>query len=249
MQRAIWTLVLLPFCVLPLALLGLCIRDIADQDHNLATFHPAEAVILSSDVALDHGFHGTVYWPAVTYRYSVDGRPYTSSHIRMTSGTGAGSKSAAQLAAGRYVVGLKYTAWYDPLNPSDACLDRHYQAIGHVGILFLIPFVAVFTLGLGSAVLVQWRSKPSDPNAGSNPGVQPGTSDGAVLSPGWTWPLIAAGAWYAIGTAVIVHYFAWAGRDYDALALGTAVGYALLGLLPLRQGMRGYRMERKAGRD
>ncbi len=96
------------------------------QNDAARRFRPVEAYVVASRVARSSSGSGasrtTSYRPEITYRYTVDGREYTSRTYQFM-GVGQGSQAAATGIVSRYPVGGKVTAYYDPRRPSVAILD------------------------------------------------------------------------------------------------------------------------------
>lgn len=100
------------------------------------TWTPTACVVLSSEVAerTDTEPYGnttrsyTVYEPAITYQYTVDGEQYTSSTVSL-SGEGTRDASAVEAIVARYPVGAERSCLVDPTNPDAAILEHHPRGL------------------------------------------------------------------------------------------------------------------------
>ena len=64
----------------------------------------------------------TTYSPHVRYAYTVNQQPFESERIHF--GSGKTSRKAAEEVIGRYPAGSTVMAYYDPLKPEQAVLER-----------------------------------------------------------------------------------------------------------------------------
>jgi hypothetical protein len=108
----------------------------------------------------------------------------------------------------RFQVGEETTAYYDPQNPTEACLILRPQCILYL--VILLP------AAVASGILGLWpSSRPKSPERKQRRG------------------RLVAALWYLIGLVSAGHYFYLAGADYSGGALALFGGYALLGLIPV----------------
>jgi hypothetical protein len=70
----------------------------------------------------------TRYRPAITFEYVVDGRTFRGQRVSVIEWE-ASPRGVADQVVAEYPVGRKVVVYYDPLNPSDAVLDRTH-AVG-----------------------------------------------------------------------------------------------------------------------
>lgn len=111
-----------------------------EQWHAVETFEPVDAEVVSVRVE-DDGF------PAVTYRYTVEGATYTSNDV--FPGAGRRGGQVAKRSIGTYVEGQTVTAYYDPDDPARSFLVR--QPFYTTPLLTLIVGVWVILFGLYQA--------------------------------------------------------------------------------------------------
>ncbi len=122
---------------------------------------PAQGIVLSSEVKeyRSSGTEGTIqtaFAPLVRYQYTCNGHTYPG--IRITISAGNFSRLKAEQIAARYPVGHTITAFYDPLHPEEAVLEKetsHTQTLKIAGLILL-------ALGIGSfciTTLVFWSEK------------------------------------------------------------------------------------------
>ncbi|TAK11451.1 MAG: DUF3592 domain-containing protein [Anaerolineae bacterium] len=80
--------------------------------------------VVLSRVEVTGGDHASVS-PNVQYTYQVDGQPFQAAVVRAGDQFMAIRKSGeAYKITDRYPVGAQVTVYYNPANPSDACLER-----------------------------------------------------------------------------------------------------------------------------
>ena len=100
----------------------------------------------------------TTYSPLIKYRYSVNGKEYTSKRYTYAAGSTSDYDYAADVVA-RYPKGKRITVYYDPADPAESVLSVDVPSHYHFLILFLQPFV-VAGLGLIAACFylpLAWR--------------------------------------------------------------------------------------------
>ncbi len=97
------------------------------QNEAHRRFRPVTAEVVSARVRSTSAGTGssrtTSYIPEIEYRYTVEGRQYTSDKFRFM-GAGHGSYGSAAAVANAYPVGKAIPAYYDPDDPAVAVLDR-----------------------------------------------------------------------------------------------------------------------------
>lgn len=87
---------------------------------SVRSWPSTEGLVTHSDVARDEE-----HWkPDVRYTYSVDGSQFESDSIRFGGAFGTTSRSPAQAVAEQYPAGETVLVFFDPDDPSRACLDR-----------------------------------------------------------------------------------------------------------------------------
>ena len=106
------------------------------QRHKAAASWPqVPGVIEVSEVTANPHFENNLmYQPAIRYRYGAPGGPYTGEKIANTGKLYTKEKEARKIAA-RYPVGATVTVRYNPVDPSEAVLER-----GASGGIWLVCF-------------------------------------------------------------------------------------------------------------
>ncbi|MCA9270730.1 MAG: DUF3592 domain-containing protein, partial [Planctomycetales bacterium] len=117
-------------------------KPILDNANASRDWPSAPGVITRSEVATARSNGKTMYSFDVVYRYSVDGREFTSSNV-FFGGNGSSSHSTgAHKVAARYPRGGKVDVYYDPSEPANAVLEpgAHWQsyAVFGAGLIFLV---------------------------------------------------------------------------------------------------------------
>jgi hypothetical protein len=151
------------------------------------------------------------YEPVIKFRYTVDGREFTS--IDVFPGKFRVGGNLGYFAAGaildRFQVREEVPAYYKAENPAEACLIRRPSHLLYL--VILLPWMAASGL-----IAFLWRS----PN--------PTDIKFKQRKDGWI-----AAIWYLVGLASAGHYFYVAGRDCAGSAVAQFGTYAQLGLIPL----------------
>ena len=133
-----------------LALFGLVFGGIGGtimmrEHRRLTTWLPVEATVLSKSVDRHSDSDGTTYSPIVVYRYSVNGRPYTSSGVLPTKESRSGGW--ARRIVEEYELNRTYTAWHNPADPAQAFLRRSRSIVAailtSIGALLVVVAVLV----------------------------------------------------------------------------------------------------------
>jgi hypothetical protein len=102
----------------------------AREQQRLTTWLPVEATMLSKDVDENSDSDGTTYRPVVVYRYYVNDRPYTSNRVHPIS-QGRSGGWAHRIVA-QYDLNARYTAWYNPADPTEAFLRRSRNIVAPI---------------------------------------------------------------------------------------------------------------------
>lgn len=122
------------------------------EQQRLTTWLPVEATVLSKSVDRHSDDDGTTYSPVVVYSYRVNGRSFRSDRVLPISESRSGRW--ADHIIENYDVNQKYTAWYNPADPSQAFLRRSRSIVAAV-------FTGVGVLLIVIAVVVRQRSASS----------------------------------------------------------------------------------------
>lgn len=89
------------------------------------------------------------YYPSITYRWEIDGAPYTGSRYRLgTTHEKFKTREQATAAAAAFRNGAPIRVYYDPANPSEAVLNRDTSGGVFVPLPIGLLFAAVGWLGL-----------------------------------------------------------------------------------------------------
>jgi len=96
-----------------------------------ATWPTVEGTVTRSEVTTGTSSTGTgarrrsttMYSPAVSYAYKVDGRPFEGDRLGPSGSWSSSDMSEARAEAGRYPVGSKVRVHVNPTDPRDACLQ------------------------------------------------------------------------------------------------------------------------------
>ena len=118
-------LLLLPLLLLPLIVLWFAGRGVLEEHSRLERYRSVPAVVLGTTIEQLPGkaaHRGPTFVPRVVYRYVVDGRVYLGQQVspREVGGTeGWARRHAAEYHAGQHL-----SAYYDPVAPERAFLDR-----------------------------------------------------------------------------------------------------------------------------
>jgi len=152
------------------------------------------------------------YEPVVRYRYEAEGRQFTGANIFPDPVRIGGNLGyfAAKAPLDRFEVGQQTRAYYNPDNPSSACLIRRPS---------MTPYVVVLAPVVVASVLVAVFWRPRRPEFKRR-------------KAGWI-----AAVWLILGLAAATHYFWLAGSEYGGGALTMFALYTQLGLVPLMAAM------------
>ncbi len=208
------------------------------------TYRPVDAVIQSVHVKshTSSGRHGsnTTYSPDIQFSYSVDDHQYQSASALPISESA--SRSWASGIVRQFHKGQQTTARYDPEHPDKSFLVRRYSFMGVMFALFSMPFVFLFTCGLGYAIVSQWVRPTTLPLQGD------GTYElrpSGRLEWMWKFPAIISALWYGLALVVATDYFWRVGREFERIAPIFLSIYGLIGLIPLTIAIRQFRLSRR----
>ena len=114
-------------------------RRVSAKAQQSLSWPSTEGVISHSAVLLQtqqtSGSNNAVTYKAdVAYRYKVRGRDYSSARITLADFSSSGGR--AQGIVNRYPDGAPVTVYYNPVDPSDAVLERGGTA--GIGVLYII---------------------------------------------------------------------------------------------------------------
>jgi len=128
----------------------------AMQRHRAAAGWPqAPATIESSDVVAEQHFKDNLtYRPVIRYRYSAPGGTYVGDKLA-TAGKLYAKEAMARRAVARYPVGATAMARYNPVDPSEAVLER--GASGGIWFALFGMLCWVFPVMAGIAVGLSWQ--------------------------------------------------------------------------------------------
>ena len=120
------------------------------QAEEVKKWPSVKGVVVDSKVVshLDSESNQTMYAPAITYRYKVDGKEFTCSNFGFVNVSYNDGFEAEKIVKS-YPVGKEVTVYYNPKNPYKAVLNKNTTKliyIPHVlgGIFFLIGIILVF---------------------------------------------------------------------------------------------------------
>jgi hypothetical protein len=202
-----------------LSIIGLGAHLVLQQAQQVTALSvPTTAVVLEKRLAVHHqrrsgnrtGSSTTAYEPIVKYRYRVQDRELTSEAIFPDTFRIGGNLGliAARAPLDQFKVGQQTIAYYNPQDPTEACLIR--RPLTHYYAFALLPMIVV------SGLVVVWPVSPSN----------------RALAKRWKARGIAV-AWHTLGIVAATHYFTLAGSNYSGAALALFGLYAQLGLIPL----------------
>ena len=223
LARMMWIILL---AAIPAYLFNMAVQSVLTQHQKICSFKPVQATITSSTVREARPSSGRStpsLRPAIIYRYEVGGRMFESKQLTPVTVTGKGSWAADTVNC--YPAGAITQAYYDPVNPADAFLVRHYSFMPYLfaltTMILLLPLAAVFF----------------NDRELSGPPIR--ANQRRVV-------IYAATLWNCVGLVVCGHYFFAASPDYEWLGvIGSAV-YAAIGCFLIgRTFLLGTRMRRQ----
>jgi hypothetical protein len=124
-----------------------------------------KGVVVDSYVRTAPGSKSTtvVHYPAVQYRYEVEGRRYTGTRIR-TAETGSGDPTEAEETIDYYRAGREVEVSYNPALPSDAMLEPGVSNVERVVLWVGVAFLVVgLTMKITGWRLILRKPKPPEP--------------------------------------------------------------------------------------
>lgn len=110
--------------------LFLLLFGFAQERQALATqtWPSAAGTVVASEVRSftrwKDGVQSTLYTPGITYRYTVNGREYTSDRYSLGAESAWGASRIAEKKVNEYPAGSPVTVYYDPKAPADSVLER-----------------------------------------------------------------------------------------------------------------------------
>ena len=186
-----------------------------------------KAVVQKMWIRQGRAWNGTIYYvPEVEYAYRVGDRVYSST--RLTVLPSRGSKAWAQSILDRYPINKPCTAFYNPDAPSQSILFQGYSFAPYSLIL-----EGGFALVAGAFLIVrslQGRRRGPIMSEGGWFELQAEFSKRQMLFNAHLCTLL----WYAVLLTAGLHYFTQIPPPHPSRAIFTFLGYALLGLIPLR---------------
>ncbi|WP_457640029.1 DUF3592 domain-containing protein [Persephonella sp.] len=127
----------------------------------------SEGVILKSDIKKDSSTVSyDYYYPDVLYRYTVNGKEYTSNRIFLTEI--ASDRKTIEKLVSQFPEGQKVVVFYNPLKPEDSVLKRGYHAgmfiqtlvfFGMLSVFLFTLFFEIIYYGADLSSLAQWVKK------------------------------------------------------------------------------------------
>lgn len=116
---------------------------------------PVPAVVTVSLLLTERPTHNSplAYRPEIHYRYTVDGKTHTASHVRRVEGRSS-HKEGAEAKLAEYPVGKEITAWVNPADHGFAILEHSSRAA-----LYSIWFPCLFMVGGLGMIISALRKK------------------------------------------------------------------------------------------
>lgn len=94
----------------------------------MQTWTPTQGAVIASEVRSytqwKDGIQHTFYTPGITYRFTVNGREYTSDRYSLGAETGWSTSRFAEKKVKEYPAGSPLTVYYNPKAPAESVLDR-----------------------------------------------------------------------------------------------------------------------------
>lgn len=118
--------------ILPLIIIGVLVIFLIRRGNKSKAYREAAqnwptttGEVISSRVTVRRSGNSRTEHPSVVYTYSVNGQAFTGQIVRAGDQFGATRIIGdAQRIVERYSPGSRVTVFYNPLNPSEACLER-----------------------------------------------------------------------------------------------------------------------------
>jgi len=116
---------------------------------------PVPAAITVSLLLTERPTHNSplAYRPEIHYRYTLDGKTHTASHVRRVEGR-TSHKEGAEARLEAYPVGKEVTAWVNPADHDFAVLEHSTRAA-----LYSIWFPCLFMIGGLGMIISALRKK------------------------------------------------------------------------------------------
>lgn len=106
------------------------------------------------------------FYPAITYRWTVDGRSYQGSRYSLGEAhDDYPERAEAEQAAATYPAGGPIAVFYDPADPASAVLDRSQQGGAFVPLPLGLLMLAIGVFGLKKLPQIQAAAAHADPVA------------------------------------------------------------------------------------
>jgi hypothetical protein len=155
--------------------------DLRSSSIESARWTEVAGTIVSSTVQVQRG-KSTTYWPEITYRYEVDGRPFSGHRPLFSSHT---SESTAYDLVDRYRPGNSAIVWIRPGDPSTSVLVRQsWNDWFSVGLLLLLGTafgVLTATSTVASVFAIRTALRSDDPRPPETPLEDVEARGGAVV--------------------------------------------------------------------
>jgi len=193
------------------------------QHRKIVSYLPVEATVISSRVVVRRSSKSTSYAPAVVYRFTAKGRDWQGRDVFPIGQSG--SRSWAAGVAASYRAGRKTQAYYDPANPVNSFLIRHYSFFPYIFFLLGMGFSSA-----GVAILIGRGSpakKPAQPIEGVSGWYEVAAT--STIADRRRAALIGTILWGALGVASIGHYFFCAEPPYETTAYVFSSIYGAVG--------------------
>jgi Protein of unknown function (DUF3592) len=98
---------------------------------------PTDCDVIGSRVAAS----GRTARADIQYRYSVDGRPYTSNRYNFIPG--ATNDSTVDATVQQYAPGTRFQCYVDPADPTEAVINRDVTGWYYLGLVFFAAFAGI----------------------------------------------------------------------------------------------------------
>ncbi|MBI5684785.1 MAG: DUF3592 domain-containing protein [Verrucomicrobia bacterium] len=214
------------FTLIPLLFMGVGIGGVWHQHRKITSFLPVRATVISAEVQSHTSSKGsTSCSPEVRYSYEVSGRTFSGDKA-LPLGI-SGDRGWVEEIVKRCRPGKTREAYFNPADPADSFLIKHYSFFPYFFVLFPLIFLAV-AAGVGFGM----RSRTIPPPAAQSDGwfeVKPAFS---VAARGQLW-LTVAGVWLGVCGLVCGHYFVVATSPYEMFAIIGSLVYGVIGCVPL----------------
>jgi hypothetical protein len=135
------------WCGITGVFVGMVVRAFVKQDYARRNFLTTTGEVIASKVDRQEGDSdsGPTYAPLIKYRYSVNGKVYTSRRYAYGAASTSDRGYAADIVA-RHPKGARVTVYYDAADPAESVLSVEVPRYYNLLVLALQPFVIA---GLG----------------------------------------------------------------------------------------------------